>query len=123
MQNCLSSPSRKGSEREDDHANWHENAMNCYSKHMPFGWLIKRPLWSSLRHVSSFMQDAWRCLSKSKPALNRKVRGGPRPDEPLFGDYATVRRGGAYEREDMTWCRCVIQQLEQTLTNQCQDCQ
>src|SRR6266487_2306050 len=28
-----------------------------------------------LRHVSSFMQDAWHCLSKSKPALNRKVRG------------------------------------------------
>jgi len=56
-------------------------------------------------------------------SIEQKSEGGPRPDEPLFGDYATVRRGVAYEREYMTWCRWVIQQLEQTLTNQCQDCQ
>ncbi len=54
-------------------------------------------------------------------SIEQESEGGPRPDEPLFGDYATVRRGVAYEREYMTWCRWVIQQLEQTLTNQCQD--
>src|SRR6266487_5676416 len=56
-------------------------------------------------------------------SIEQESQGGPRPDEPLFGDYATVRRGVAYEREYMTWCRWVIQQLEQTLTNHCQDCQ
>jgi DNA-binding PadR family transcriptional regulator len=56
-------------------------------------------------------------------SIEQEREGGPRPDEPLFGDYATVRRGVAYEREYMTWCRWVIQQLEQTLTNQSQDCQ
>ena len=41
----------------------------------------------------------------------------PRPDEPRFGDYATVRMGVAYEREYMTWCRWVIEQFEKAQEN------
>lgn len=44
--------------------------------------------------------------------IERESQGAPRPDEPLFGDYATVRMGVAYEREYMLWCRWVIQQFE-----------
>lgn len=42
-------------------------------------------------------------------------QGGPRPSEPRFGDYATVRIGVAYEREYMHWCDWVIQQFEQEI--------
>jgi DNA-binding PadR family transcriptional regulator len=48
-------------------------------------------------------------------SIEQEREGSPRTDEPLFGDYATVRLGVAYEREYITWCRWVIQQLEQTL--------
>lgn len=51
-------------------------------------------------------------------SIEQKSEGGPRPDEPLFGDYATVRMGVAYEREYMMWCRWVIQQFKRALTNQ-----
>jgi PadR family transcriptional regulator, regulatory protein AphA len=51
-------------------------------------------------------------------SIESENEGGPRPDEPLFGDYATVRMGVAYEREYMLWCRWVIQQFEKALESQ-----
>jgi PadR family transcriptional regulator AphA len=39
-------------------------------------------------------------------------KGRPLHDEPRFGDYATVRMGVAYEREYVTWCRWMIEQLQ-----------
>jgi len=35
-----------------------------------------------------------------------------RVDTPLFGDYATLRRGVAYEREYAQWCHWMVEQLE-----------
>lgn len=35
-----------------------------------------------------------------------------RVDTPLFGDYATLRRGVVYEREYAQWCHWMIEQLE-----------
>ncbi len=47
--------------------------------------------------------------------IEQKSGGSLRPDQPLFGDYATVRMGVAYEREYVTWCRWMLEQLEQAL--------
>ena len=47
--------------------------------------------------------------------IESETGGAPRPDEPRFGDYATVRMGVAYEREYMIWCRWVIEQFEKSL--------
>ncbi|MGH3412362.1 MAG: PadR family transcriptional regulator [Marmoricola sp.] len=38
----------------------------------------------------------------------------PRPDQPAFGDYATLRRGLSFERYAVDWCRWVLQQLDTT---------
>lgn len=51
-------------------------------------------------------------------SIESKIEGVPRPDEPRFGDYATVRMGVAYEREYMHWCQWVIQQFEKALESQ-----
>jgi len=45
-------------------------------------------------------------------------KGIPKPSDPRFGDYATVRVGVAYEREYVTWCRWMIEQFEQELQQQ-----
>jgi hypothetical protein len=50
--------------------------------------------------------------------IERTSGGSPRPDEPRFGDYATVRMGVAYEREYVAWCRWMIEQLQQALESQ-----
>lgn len=47
--------------------------------------------------------------------IEQKSGGSLRPDQPLFGDYATVRMGVAYEREYVTWCRWMLEQLELSL--------
>jgi Virulence activator alpha C-term len=44
--------------------------------------------------------------------IEQETGGGPRPDEPLFGDDATVRLGVAYEQAYVVWCRWVVEQLE-----------
>lgn len=53
--------------------------------------------------------------------IEQKSGGSLRPDQPLFGDYATVRMGVAYEREYVTWCRWMLEQLEQALESTRQD--
>jgi PadR family transcriptional regulator AphA len=53
--------------------------------------------------------------------IEQKSGGRPHPTEPLFGDYATVRKGVAYEREYVMWCRWMIEQLQQTLESQRQE--
>ncbi len=53
--------------------------------------------------------------------IEQKSGGRPHPNEPRFGDYATVRMGVAYEREYVTWCRWMIEQLQQALESQRQD--
>jgi PadR family transcriptional regulator AphA len=45
--------------------------------------------------------------------IEQEHGGRPHHGEPLFGDYATVRMGVAYEREYVTWCRWMIEQLQQ----------
>jgi PadR family transcriptional regulator AphA len=50
--------------------------------------------------------------------IERTSGGSPRSHEPRFGDYATVRMGVAYEREYVTWCRWMIEQLQQALESQ-----
>ncbi len=47
--------------------------------------------------------------------IEQESAGNPHPNEPRFGDYATVRMGVAYEREYVTWCRWMIEQLQQSL--------
>jgi len=54
-------------------------------------------------------------------AIEQESGGGPHPGEPRFGDYATVRIGVAYEQAYATWCRWMIEQLEQALEGQRQD--
>jgi DNA-binding PadR family transcriptional regulator len=53
--------------------------------------------------------------------IEQKSAASLRPDQPLFGDYATVRMGVAYEREYVTWCRWMLEQLEQALESTGQD--
>lgn len=53
--------------------------------------------------------------------IEQKSEGSLRPDQPLFGDYATVRMGVAYEREYVTWCRWMLEQLNQALESTGQD--
>ena len=50
--------------------------------------------------------------------IERTSGGKPHSHEPRFGDYATVRMGVAYEREYVTWCRWMIEQLQQVPQNQ-----
>jgi PadR family transcriptional regulator AphA len=50
--------------------------------------------------------------------IERTSGGSPHSLEPRFGDYATVRMGVAYEREYVTWCRWMIEQLQQALESQ-----
>jgi len=50
--------------------------------------------------------------------LEQEGEGGPHPGEPRFGDYATVRIGVAYEQAYVTWCRWMMEQLEQALESQ-----
>jgi PadR family transcriptional regulator AphA len=50
--------------------------------------------------------------------IERTSGGKPHSLEPRFGDYATVRMGVAYEREYVTWCRWMIEQLQQALQSQ-----
>lgn len=47
--------------------------------------------------------------------------GIPYPDEPRFGDYATLHMGVAYEREYLAWCRWMVEQLELALAQKQQD--
>jgi hypothetical protein len=53
--------------------------------------------------------------------LEQETGGGPRPDEPLFGDYATVRIGVAYEQSYILWCRWVVEQFEMFIEDQRQE--
>jgi DNA-binding PadR family transcriptional regulator len=53
--------------------------------------------------------------------IEQKSGGRPAVNEPLFGDYATVRMGVAYEREYVDWCRWMVEQLEQARESQGQD--
>jgi DNA-binding PadR family transcriptional regulator len=46
--------------------------------------------------------------------IEQESGGKPHPNEPRFGDYATVRMGVAYEREYVTWCRWMVEQLQQS---------
>jgi DNA-binding PadR family transcriptional regulator len=50
--------------------------------------------------------------------IERTSGGKPHYHEPRFGDYATVRMGVAYEREYVTWCRWMIEQLQQVPQSQ-----
>ena len=50
--------------------------------------------------------------------IERTSGGKPDSHEPRFGDYATVRMGVAYEREYVTWCRWMIEQLQQVAQSQ-----
>ncbi|HLJ36400.1 MAG TPA: PadR family transcriptional regulator [Ktedonobacteraceae bacterium] len=47
----------------------------------------------------------------------------PHPHEPLFGNYATVRMGIAYEHEYVEWCHWMAEQFELALASQLQDSQ
>jgi len=53
--------------------------------------------------------------------IEQKCGGVPRPDDPCFGDYATVRLGVASTREHLAWCRWMIAQFEQALASHHQD--
>ncbi|MBA2287862.1 MAG: PadR family transcriptional regulator [Ktedonobacteraceae bacterium] len=53
--------------------------------------------------------------------IEQKSAGIPAPDDPQFGDYATVRMGVAYEREYLSWCRWMGEQLEQALERKGED--
>ncbi len=63
-------------------------------------------------------------LYEQNQVLIEQENGGvPHPYEPLFGNYATVRIGIAYEREYVAWCHWMTEQFEQALENQLQDSQ
>ncbi|MDQ2904793.1 MAG: PadR family transcriptional regulator [Ktedonobacteraceae bacterium] len=53
--------------------------------------------------------------------IEQRSAGIPAPGDPRFGDYATVRMGVAYEREYLSWCRWMVEQLEQALGRKGED--
>jgi DNA-binding PadR family transcriptional regulator len=42
---------------------------------------------------------------------------GRRPESPWFGSYIASQRGIGYEQEYTAWCRWVIEQLEEVISN------
>ncbi len=60
---------------------------------------------------------------RDKARIERESGGMPRSHEPLFGNYATVQIGIAYEREYVDWCHWMTEQFEQALESQLQDSQ
>ncbi len=55
---------------------------------------------------------------QDKAHIEQENSGTPHPHEPLFGNYATVRMGIAYEREYVNWCHWMVEQFEQALESQ-----
>lgn len=61
-------------------------------------------------------------LYEQNQALIIQENGGvPCPHEPLFGNYATVRMGIAYEREYVEWCHWMTEQFELAFQSQLRD--
>lgn len=56
-------------------------------------------------------------------SIEQKSGGIPHVHEPLFGNYATVQMGIAYEREYVNWCHWMAEKFEQALENQVRDSQ
>ncbi|MBA2677930.1 MAG: PadR family transcriptional regulator [Ktedonobacteraceae bacterium] len=60
-------------------------------------------------------RDQLALFEEIQTSIERKSEGILHPDDPRFGDYATVRMGVAYEREYVLWCQWMIQQFERVL--------
>ncbi len=88
---------------------------------MRSGWLIPQVALELSQAPERFQADHGALFEQFRARIEQKSGGGPRPDEPLFGDYATLRLEGADEREEMMWCRWVLQQLEQALASRRHD--
>jgi DNA-binding PadR family transcriptional regulator len=72
------------------------------------------------REREQFYAERLALFEQIQSNIESETAGRPRPTEPRFGDYATVRMGVAYEREYVKWCRWVIEQFEQALEDQSQ---
>jgi PadR family transcriptional regulator AphA len=73
------------------------------------------------RKQLAFHADRLALYGQIQATIEQQSVGRPAVNEPLFGDYATVRMGVAYEREYVDWCRWMVEQLEQARESQGQD--
>jgi DNA-binding PadR family transcriptional regulator len=73
------------------------------------------------RKQLAFHADRLTLYGQIQATIEQQSAGRPAVNEPLFGDYATVRMGVAYEREYVDWCRWMVEQLEQARESQGQD--
>ena len=73
------------------------------------------------RKQLAFHTERLALYEQIQAAIEQQSAGRPVVNEPLFGDYATVRMGIAYEREYVNWCLWMLEQFEQAPYIQDQD--